>query len=73
MSYTAIIEPCEEGGYFAQCAEIENAFTQGETIKEVMENLKEVIELVLSCEKEQQIKQTKKRGVKFLIRKIAVL
>jgi len=46
MSYTAIIEPCEEGGYFAQCAEIENAFTQGETVKEVMDNLEEVIALV---------------------------
>ena len=28
MKYTAIIEECEEGGYFAQCAEIENTFTQ---------------------------------------------
>jgi len=73
MSYTAIIETCEEGGYFAKCAEIENAFTQGDTIEEVMVNLKEVIELVLSCEKEQQIEQTKKSGVKFLMRKIAVL
>jgi len=73
MSYTAIIEKCEEGGYFAQCAEIENAFTQGETIKEVMENLKDVISLVLSCEKDIQIKQAKRRGIKFLTRRIAVL
>lgn len=56
MKYTAIITECEEGGYFAQCAEIENAFTQGETIEEVEENLKDVIDLVLTCEKEERLK-----------------
>ena len=72
MKYTALIEECEEGGYFAQCAEIENAFTQGETLKELMENFKDVIKLVLECEKIERLEQTKKRGVNF-IQKIAIL
>ena len=73
MKYTAIIEECEEGGYFAQCAEIENAFTQGETIEEVTENLKDVIDLVLDCEKAERMEQIRKRGAKFVTRKIVVI
>ena len=52
MEYTAIIEKCEEGGYVAQCAELSNAFAQGETIEEVNANLCEVINLLMECEKE---------------------
>jgi predicted RNase H-like HicB family nuclease len=52
MEYTAIIEQTNEGGYIAHCAEVPNAHTQGETIEEVTENLKEAIELILSCERE---------------------
>jgi len=47
MEYTAIIEKCEEGGYVAQCAELNNAFAQGETIEEVKTNLCEVINLLM--------------------------
>jgi len=46
MEYTAIIEKCNEGGYVAQCAQIKNAFAQGETINEAKENLLEVIKLL---------------------------
>ena len=71
MQYTAIIEECHEGGYVAQCAEIKNAFAQGETINEAKENLLEVINLLLECEKEEQIR--KMNGKKFFFSKIAVL
>jgi predicted RNase H-like HicB family nuclease len=70
-SYTAIIEECEEGGYVAQCAEIKNAFAQGETVEEAQENLVEVIGLILECEKDVQMRKMK--GVKFFTRNIAVL
>jgi predicted RNase H-like HicB family nuclease len=72
MKYTAIIEELEGGGYFAQCAEIENAFTQGKTLEELMENFEDVIKLVLECQKIERIKETKKRGVNFF-KRIAVL
>ena len=71
VEYTAIIEKCNEGGYVAQCAEIKNAFAQGETINEAKTNLAEVINMLLECEKEEQIK--KMQGKKFVFRKVGVL
>ena len=47
MKYTAIIEKCNEGGYVAQCAELKNAFAQGETMEEAKANLSEVINLLM--------------------------
>jgi predicted RNase H-like HicB family nuclease len=43
---TIIITQAEEGGYVAKVQEISGCFTQGETINEVLENLKDVIELM---------------------------
>ena len=55
MEYTAIIEKTTDGWYIAHCAEIPNAHTQGQTLDEVKENLKEAIELILECEREIDI------------------
>ena len=52
MEYTAIIEKTPSGWYIAQCEQVPGAMTQGKTIDEVKENLKEAIELVLNAEKE---------------------
>jgi predicted RNase H-like HicB family nuclease len=71
MEYTAIIEQCEEGGYVAQCAELNNAFAQGETIEEAQTNLLEVIHLLMECEKEEQMK--KMQGRKFVFRKMVAV
>ena len=71
MEYTAIIEKCEEGGYVAQCAELSNAFAQGETIEEVNANLREVINLLMECEKEEQLKRM--RGKKFVSRRLVAV
>ncbi len=46
-TFTAIILPAEEGGFIAFAAELPGANTQGETIEEARENLKEAIELIL--------------------------
>lgn len=43
---TAIIEPAEEGGYWAICPEVPGANGQGETIEETKLSLKEAIELI---------------------------
>ena len=45
--FTAIIEPAEEGGYWAYCPEVPGANGQGETVEETIENLSAAIELVL--------------------------
>lgn len=44
--FTAIIEPAEEGGYWAICPEVPGANGQGETIEETKISLKEAIELI---------------------------
>ena len=71
MEYTAIIEKTEDGWYIAHCVEIPNAHTQGETVEEVKENLKEAIELILECEREIAMRKAAKNKVFFS--KIAVL
>jgi predicted RNase H-like HicB family nuclease len=57
MEYTAIIEQTGDGWYIAHCAEVPNAHTQGVTIEEVVENLKEAVDLILSCEREISIRK----------------
>ena len=71
MEYTAIIEKTADDWYIAHCAEIPNAHTQGQTIEEVQENLKDAIELILDCERE--IAMRKVRNNKVFYRKVAVL
>ena len=39
--------PQEEGGYTVQCLELPGAISQGETVEEALDNIKEAIELLL--------------------------
>jgi len=72
MEYTAIIERGNNGWYVAQCAQIPAAITQGKTIEEVVTNLKEAIELILECEKEEAFRRVRERK-DVVFRKIGVL
>jgi predicted RNase H-like HicB family nuclease len=66
MEYSVIITPVEDGWYMGQCKELPYVITQGKTIEEVEENMKEAIALVLenkTCEgvsipKHEDIKKT---------------
>jgi len=49
---TAIYEKAEEGGYIGYVAELPGANTQGETIEETRENLKEAVRMLLECYRE---------------------
>jgi predicted RNase H-like HicB family nuclease len=71
MEYTAIIKEIEDGWYMGQCEQIPGAITQGQTIEEVNENLKEAIALVLESEREHFQKRYK--GERIIRRKIAVV
>ncbi|MDD5474302.1 MAG: type II toxin-antitoxin system HicB family antitoxin [Candidatus Methanoperedens sp.] len=53
MKYTIILEKEEEGGYSAQCLELPEAISQGETKEEALKNIKEAIELVLEVLQEE--------------------
>lgn len=50
MSFTAIIQKVNEG-YIGFVEELPGANTQGETIEEVRENLKEAVQLILEANK----------------------
>ncbi|MEH1999803.1 MAG: type II toxin-antitoxin system HicB family antitoxin [Nostoc sp.] len=44
MKIRAIIHPAEEGGYWAEVPTLPGCITEGDTIEEVMANLKDAIE-----------------------------
>ena len=52
MEFTAVIKEIEDGWYMAQCEQIQGALTQGRTIDEAKENLKDAICLLLEDEME---------------------
>ena len=52
MEYTAVVREIEDGWYMAQCEQIQGALTQGRTIDEAKENLKDAICLLLEDEME---------------------
>jgi predicted RNase H-like HicB family nuclease len=51
--FTAVYQPAEEGGYIAFVEELPGANTQGETLEEARENLKEAVAMVLETLREQ--------------------
>lgn len=51
LLYPVLIEACEEGGYFANCPVLQGCHAEGETIKEALENLKDIIKIVTEYKK----------------------
>jgi len=47
LEFSIIVHQAEEGGYWVEVPALEGCFTQGETIREVLKNAKEAIELHL--------------------------
>jgi predicted RNase H-like HicB family nuclease len=47
LSFTAVFVEVPEGGFAAYIEEIPGANTQGETLEEARENLKEALQMVL--------------------------
>lgn len=52
LQYTIVIQAAEEGGYIAFAPSLLGCMTQGETLEEVQENIKDAIEAYLSVLKE---------------------
>jgi predicted RNase H-like HicB family nuclease len=46
VTYNIIIEKSEDG-YYAECLSLQGAYAQGDSEKEVLENIKDVIQLTL--------------------------
>lgn len=51
MEYTVILEKMDNGQWFCQCEQVPEAVTQGATIEEAKENIKDAIEMVLAAKK----------------------
>lgn len=56
-TFTAVFEEAEEGGYTAFVAELPGAISQGETLDEARENLREAIELILEVNRENALRE----------------
>lgn len=41
--YPIVVEPCEEGGYFASCPMLQGCHAEGETYGETIDNINDVI------------------------------
>jgi len=55
MKVTVIIEK-DEFGYYAYCPELKSCHTQGDTLDEVLQNIKEAVELYLKILDEEEKK-----------------
>jgi predicted RNase H-like HicB family nuclease len=43
MTYTVIIHKAEEGGYWAEVPAVQGCFSQGESVDELMVNIREAL------------------------------
>jgi len=71
VEYPAIITPQETGGYLVEFPDLEEAFTEGETLEEALFNAAEVLTLMLECrldDKEEipQPSKIKKKNVYWI-------
>ena len=55
-TFTAVFEKADEGGYCVYVEELPGANSQGETIEEARENIKDAIELILEANRERTLK-----------------
>jgi predicted RNase H-like HicB family nuclease len=67
-TYTAIIKKGEQGYYFGWIEQVPEAMSQGTTMNELLENLKDALSLVLEDKKTEAMKIT--IGQKVTRRKI---
>ncbi|MFH1562287.1 MAG: type II toxin-antitoxin system HicB family antitoxin [Nitrospirota bacterium] len=57
MQFKAVLHPAEEGGYWAEVPVLPGCATQGETIEEVIQNLKEAVLGVLGTNEKIKIEK----------------
>lgn len=57
-TFTAVFEEAEEGGYSAWVEELPGANSQGDTLDEARENLKDAIAMILDVNRERSLEGT---------------
>ncbi|MEK6895586.1 MAG: type II toxin-antitoxin system HicB family antitoxin [Nanoarchaeota archaeon] len=55
LDFTVLIEQDEDGIYVASVPELQGCYTQGKTVAQVLERIKEAIELCLEADKDEDI------------------
>lgn len=55
ITLPAIVEKDEDGFYVIECPFLKGCYTQGETLDEALKNIREVIEMCLEEESEDEI------------------
>jgi len=72
LRFTAVFEPAPEGGFAAYIEEIPGVNTQGETLEEARENLREALEMVLEVRRElAEAAQTGRNVIREVIQQAA--
>ncbi len=67
MKIKAVIHPAEEGGYWAEVPALPGCITEGDTIEEVMANLKDAIEGWLDVANSRQMAQANDQVVEIAV------
>lgn len=67
MNIKAVIHSAEEGGYWAEVPALPGCITEGDTIDEVMANLKDAIEGWLNVANERQMAQSTDQIVEIAV------
>ena len=62
-NYLVLIEKDEDGIYVAKVPDIPGCYTQGKTVEQAMERVKEAIEVCLEAEKKQSYQPLKFVGI----------
>ena len=56
MEYTVLVYKAEEGGYWAEVPALPGCYSQGETVEETMNNVKEAVEAHITALIEEEEK-----------------
>ncbi len=70
INFTAIIEKSDDGWYVGQIEEIPEIISQGKTIHELMDNLRDALDLILDNRKKNIMKDYE--GKKYITRNLSI-
>lgn len=67
MKIKAVIHPAEEGGFWAEVPALPGCITEGDTLEEVTDNLKDAIEGWLEVANSRQMAQSTDRIIEIAV------